>query len=75
MRLANGTSDTLTMLALQTTLKPIAIAPTFPGGNILIDAQIERLKQRPNLVFTGMVAAFIVSTQAWVPGRDSSCHC
>lgn len=65
MRLASGVSDTPTMLALQTTIKPIAIAPAFPGGNVLIDSQIKRLKQRPNLVFSALVPAFSVSKQAW----------
>ncbi|MBX9719222.1 MAG: hypothetical protein K2X36_10340 [Microbacteriaceae bacterium] len=68
MRLANGHCDSPTLYALQTTTKPIAIAPTFPGTNEVIESRMEALRTRPNVVVTGTVPAFSVSKQAWTAG-------
>ena len=65
MRLASGESSTPTMLALQTTTKPVALAQAFSGTSALIERQMEQLQMRPNVVFTETVPAFSVGKQAW----------
>jgi hypothetical protein len=65
MKLAAGLTDTPTMMALQLTRKPVAIASTFPGTNEVVKRRCTELEQRPNLRFTGTLPAFSVSGGDW----------
>ncbi|SFR33852.1 Flavoprotein [Microbacterium azadirachtae] len=65
MRLAAGFTDTPTLMALQLTQKPIAIASTFPGTNEIVKRRCAELELRPNLRFTGTLPAFSVSAGDW----------
>lgn len=65
MRLASGRSDSPSLMALQLSDKPIAIAASFPGINPLISANLEKLTLRKNVAFTGNVAAYSVGRKNW----------
>ncbi len=51
MKLAGGLSDSPALLALQTTRKPIWVAPALPGTNEVIDRRLDELRRRSNVVF------------------------
>lgn len=51
MKLAGGLSDSPALLALQTTRKPIGVAPAVPGTNEVIDRRLGELRRRSNVVF------------------------
>ena len=65
MRLASGSTNTPMLMTLQCTDKPIGIASTFPGTNAVIEAQLARLNQRPNIAFVQTMPAFSLGKGAW----------
>lgn len=65
MRLASGRSNAPSLLALQTTTKPIGIAPSFPGSNEVIERQLKLLAARPNVAFTRSVPAYSLGRSDW----------
>lgn len=65
MSLANGEAHSPALMCLQLTSKPVVIAPSFPGTNVLIEERLESLLKRPNLAFSEGVPAFSVGKQQW----------
>lgn len=65
MRLAGGRSNSPALMSLQTTTRPIAIAPSFPESNAVIDRHLDSLAKRPNVSFTQRVPAFSVGRMEW----------
>ncbi len=55
-KLASGIADSPSLAALQTTGRPIVVAPAYPDGaleNPIVNENIERLRSRPNIRFVG----------------------
>ncbi len=55
-KLACGIADSPSLAALQTTERPIVVAPAYPEGaleNPLVNENVERLRSRPNIRFVG----------------------
>lgn len=55
-KLAGGIADSPSLAALQTTERPIVVAPAYPEGaleNSIVQDNIERLRSRPNIRFVG----------------------
>jgi hypothetical protein len=52
-------------MALQATARPIAIAPSFPAMNAVIESHLDLLARRQNVVFTEQVPAFSVGREQW----------
>lgn len=65
MRLASGRSNSPSLMALQLTEKPIAVAASFPGTNPVHIESLMKLQLRENVAFTETVAAFSVGRKAW----------
>lgn len=65
MRLASGRSDSPSLMALQLSDKPIAIAASFPGLNPALSENLKKLMLRKNIAFTGNVSAYSVGRKDW----------
>lgn len=65
MSLANGAAHSPALMCLQLTSKPVVLAPSFPGTNVLIEEKLDRLLQRPNVAISESVPAFSVGKQQW----------
>ena len=65
MRLASGRSDSPSLMALQLSNKPIAMAASFPGMNPLLSENLKKLMLRKNIAFTGNVSAYSVGRKDW----------
>lgn len=65
MSLASGAAHSPALMCLQLTSKPVVVAPSFPGTNILIEDQLGRLVKRHNLALSEPVPAFSVGKKQW----------
>ncbi|WP_416405543.1 flavoprotein [Arthrobacter sp. LFS091] len=65
MRLASGRTNSPSLMALQLTEKPVAVAASFPGTNPVHMQALKNLELRENMAFTDKVAAFSVGRKAW----------
>lgn len=65
MALASGAAYSPALMCLQLTKKPVAVAPSFPGSNNVIDQHLELLLSRPNVFLSEQVTAFSVSKAEW----------
>lgn len=65
MRLASGRSNSPSLMALQLSDKPIAIAASFPAMNPLLSENLKKLTLRKNVAFTANVSAYSVSRKNW----------
>ena len=58
MKLSAGETSTPAMMMLQMTKRPIVLADTIPGGNEIIEENIERLSRRHNVHWAPRVEGF-----------------
>lgn len=65
MRLANGSTNTPLLMALQCTSKPIVLAPAFPGSNEIVEARLEDLERRANVALVDHMPAYSLGSKSW----------
>lgn len=65
MALASGAAYSPALMCLQVTKKPIALAPSFPGTNEVVEKHLEMLLSRPNVFLSEQVSAFSVGKGEW----------
>lgn len=65
MRLANGSTNTPLLMALQCTSKPIVLAPAFPGSNEIVETRLDDLQLRPNVALVDDMPAYSLGSKSW----------